>query len=333
MENRKEEASRTGDLSPEVLSACAQLQQGDLLDVHKLPLIGRTVADFEDCPEGVVLLSQTCDIVQGNRPNVLVAKVVSLTATDSAAALRGSMPRFVHVPNAVEPTLFVDLEYCATVSKSAIVDRTRILRGVDTNDHEEVSAFAARVARRFSRFPFPDDVQPSFRPLQREVRSKYQRQASPLGRALRRALELRIEADDWFSRPLNLTIHMIVASDAVPSPEEIEFAAPPAALIAWMDADGPTSRSATEVAERLVGRDGAPDPQLSGVEKYYLWAALAEAVAGLCSTAETTPSCDAVTSVTGQLSTEEEFSLRQYRRSESLDLEDLSHGRHASFGA
>src|SRR5262249_6858982 len=63
-------------------------------------------------------------------------------------------------------------------------------------------------------------------------------------------------------------------------------------------------------------------------DAYFLWGAFAEALAAECKPrgkdATDPPVLNAVASIVGQLSSEDEFNLLQMRRSELLDLEYLS---------
>lgn len=289
-----------------------------------LPIVSGSGVGEIECPLGVALISQTCDIVQTNRPNVIVARVARLDPSEAKSAIRGERPRYAHLPAASTPDLFADLEFCATLAKSELSRDSLWESGVDDGDPKMVRQFAARIGRRFSRFPFPDDIQPSFRPLQEKVRSGHHKEESPLGRALQLAKDIRIEADSWEKRPINLTIHVILPGDAIPSPEAIDYAEEPQELGQWLHPRSGERRTASEIAERLLGSSTKPASTPTAVERYYLWQAFADALARLCRTRNSAKPCESVAAVVGQIWTEDEFSLRRYRSSESLDLEDLS---------
>ncbi|MFJ6378343.1 hypothetical protein ACIQH9_21805 [Pseudarthrobacter oxydans] len=306
-------------VSPEAVSACTRLRQGHIVDVKTVSVQSANGLVDYACPEGNVIITQTCDLVRSDRPFVLIAPVVQLTGNDQSLALKGKKPRYVPIPSTESPVQFADLSVCTTVSKQWLSKQEIIAAGVDQEVSEEVRKFASRIGRRFSRFPFPDEVQPWFLPLQAKVRDKYSRNSS-LGLLLRKSVDIRIESDDWYSPNMELVIHLIVPVGEVPHPDDFlveditpglqEKLRPNGALI-----------PVDQIADMVLRH------QETSADKHLLWNAFVEGLAGLCrlSASEDRQTVkEAVSSVTGQLWTEEEFSLAKYRVTESLDLEDLS---------
>jgi hypothetical protein len=275
-------------------------------------------------PLDVAIVSQTCDIVQSGRPNLIVARVVRLGGSEAREAGSGAQPRYVSLPAYRENT-FVDLEFCGSLAKTRVLELEILGSGVDPNNHVQARQFALAVGRRFSRFPFPDMLYPWLRPLQDSIRDKYDNENSALGRAMQRVVELRVEAISWHVSPLDLTLHVVVEAGAVPEPDDVD-AQMPAALVRWLRPGGQQVRRPTEIAEKLFpaqpGRRPTPN------DAYFLWGAFAEALAAECKPrgkdATDPPVLNAVASIVGQLSSEDEFNLLQMRRSELLDLEYLS---------
>lgn len=298
------------------------------MDFHSLPVIGAESHSETSCPLGVVIITQTCDLVQPGKPYAVVAPVVELSPSESGLAKSGRMPQYVHLSGSANKSYFLDLTRCATVTKSALGRHTRLYPGVDQNDSIAVSRFGAQIGRRFSRFAFPDEVQPWFRPLQEKVAKGYGK-SSPLGKLLRETVDLRIQSNDWNATGIgmHLVIHVIVPASLVPNPEDFDPDEISEELIKELRPEGELLRDAGQIAEKILTASLEIRMSIPAADRFYLWNAFAEALAQLCQpkVAPLEPSVgDAVASVTGQLSTDEEFSLYLFRRTESLDLDHLS---------
>lgn len=282
----------------------------------------RTAAEHET-EFGAVVISQTCDIVLPDRPNVIVAKLIKLPPEKSRQAQKGLTPRYVHVPNH-EKDYFADLEYIATLEKQELAALLR-KPGIDPSNDREVRNFSLRVARRFGRFAFPDEVVPWFRPLQKLAEEKSRKPNSPLGKMFGEIVELRVEAGKWLSKNRDLILHVIVKEGTVPEIEPDEngdFPDPPDGLDSQLRPSGTLVKSVSDIAKMIY------ESPRSEIELYYLWSALGEALGEHCqlkgADADNPDYRSAVKRVTGILSTDQEFSLAQYRRSEMLDLDHLS---------
>lgn len=297
-----------------------------MLDFYSLPIVGADALGEVAYPYGVAIITQTCDLVQPSKPYAVVAPVVQLAPNKSGMAKSGRMPQYVHLSGFCQDNYFVDLAHCSTVTKSALVERERLSSGVDPNDSVAVSKFAAQIGRKFSRFPFPDEVQPWFRPLQEKITKGHGKESS-LGRLLRETVDLRIQSNDWNSTGMHLTIHVIVPSSLVPALEDFEPGDASPELMNELRQNGELVEDAAKIADRLMATDARQSPAYSAPDRHMLWSAFAESLAELCQPKgpELRPEIsEAVASVTGQLSTDDEFSLFLYLRTESLDLEHLS---------
>ncbi|WP_201027039.1 hypothetical protein [Rhodococcus ruber] len=305
-----------------VISACLNLRQGDVFELGSLPIVGPQGTMDEPAPLGVVVISQTCDVVQANRPNVLVAKVVHLDEEAARQAREGLRPRYVHVP-ALGDDRFADLEVTATLSKRLIPELRLLDHGVPESDQSAGRKFSTMVGRRFTRFPIPDDIVPWLTELQKFVRSKHKESDRALGRALNTATQIRIEADNWFAPNASLQLHVIVPRGAVPPFDEISDFQTSPDLRYWLDG----KPSAGEIAERLFP-NGADADELPPEDRHALWVEFADALARRCRLrgrdAKDPRYGNAVKSVTGQLWAEDEFTLFHINRSEELDLDHLS---------
>jgi hypothetical protein len=178
------------------------------------------------------------------------------------------------------------------------------------------------VARRFGRFAFPDEVVPWLSPLETVIASKAARPLSPEGIALQDVIELRIESSNgWQAAPYELTLSVIVKPGTLPTFPDDELPNLPSTLEQWLHPDDPSRPvpTSSQIATRL---HQTADP----AESYFCWAALAEAWADRCRPAPSNPPevMDAVTSLTAEIVSADEYVLTRYRRSEQLDLDHLS---------
>ena len=109
-----------------------------------------------DAVRGVVMLSQTCDVVRGcrNRPFVEVAPLIEVPGRWVEEIRRLKRPAFAYVPATVGECLVADLDRTMTVEKAIVAGWTRI-SGWETDD--DLRDFARALARKRSRFAFPDD--------------------------------------------------------------------------------------------------------------------------------------------------------------------------------
>ena len=282
-----------------------EVRQGDVFELS-------TAIDSTNTDK-VAIISQTCDIVLAKRPTVIVAAVCTLGETDAEVARRRDNPRYVEIGEHG----FVDLCHITSVEKSALIASNRE-HAIDQSDDASVRVFALAIGRWFSRFAVPDAVVPWLRPLQSAVRSKYDKPTSPLGQVLRRVAEIRIQADNWTERPLELQLHVIVLAGEVPTFED-----PP--------------ELANEVGQKLRTPEGAVRSphdiaevilaDLSPAANYYAWGSLVESLAALCKPPKSLKDPDvtsAVNAITGQLWADDEFPLSRIRKSELLDLDYLS---------
>lgn len=264
-----------------------------------------------------MLISQTCDVVLPDRLTVQLARRVQLSETAATEARAGRRPRYVHLP-AVGEGAFADLEIVCTVAKVLLVGLQRV-PGVATDD--QTRRFSGAVARRYGRFPFPDEVTPWLRPLETIVSSRSGHPASPEGQALKQVAEFRVEATNgWRTPPYDLTLLVIVEPWTLPTFPDDELPNRPADLTGWLHRGaGARNRSAAEVADRLATAT-RPD------DRYWLWTALGDAWAARCTPKSSDPVSvrQAVSNVVAEVVPADEFPLTRYRRSEQLDLDHLS---------
>lgn len=152
------EPERTSNVDDDVRS----WRQGDVVDLSSFTLYGST-APTHEAVEAVVIISQTCEIVRprSRRSCVEVVPLLTLTGDAASEAASGSQPQYAGLPQ-LEAGKFADFSKCMSIDKLDLVKLSR--RPGVSGDHE-VGAFSTAVGRWFSRFPFPDGLTETLRPL------------------------------------------------------------------------------------------------------------------------------------------------------------------------
>jgi hypothetical protein len=146
---------------------------------------------LEEVP-GLVMLSQTCDIVRScrQRPFVEVAPLVVMQPEQLEAVRRLRRPAFVYVPAVAAHGLVGDLDRIMTLEKS-IVARWQRVPGWDTDD--EATSFAEGLARKWARFAFPDDFNDAATELRNRLTTRHEKVHAE-GAHLRALREIRVRA-------------------------------------------------------------------------------------------------------------------------------------------
>lgn len=312
--------------APESVFSCDTLRQGDVLTLQEISVVSAEQKTFPT-PYGMALISQTCDIVLGTRPNVQVAAVVLLTGDKAKQARDKSQSRYVELPY-YHPNAFIDLEYVTSVDKDHLLT-LKVARGIDPDDPSEARRVGLSIGRRFSRFPFPDELNPWLSPIVSEIRKKYDRETSALALALKEIAEIRIEAHDWSLRPLDLTIHVIVKAGTIPEIDsEIDDTVVRSEVARFLNLGGDFAGTPAQVAQYIFEKYAKKGPELTGIELNHLWQALADAFCNICKPSESEARKmdvkEAVHRIEGMLWTDDTFPLSRLRRTELLDVDTLS---------
>ncbi|WP_138895724.1 hypothetical protein [Streptomyces chryseus] len=324
-----EEQARIQALSPTVpdlartdLTGC---QQADVFKTDRIPLLGSGGnVQWLATPDGVVIVSQTCDVVQPKMSTVQVAPVVRLAGSLAGLAAKGSMPRYVPIPEAGAGA-FADLEHVATVAKSHLALLEPQHGALTTTD---IRKFGMRVGRRYSRFAFPDDVSPWLAPLKDSVLSKAGKSASSLGRVLEEMVEsLRLECvPSWDSgAPYHLTLLVLIKPGLLPVVDDLREMTRPADLDQWLyDGVRRIKRSPAEVADQIISLNASSDR----LRRLWLWEGFGESLAAVCKPKPNDPP-DVQTAVAGhaidsEVATIRDVSYERALRSEEIDVEHLS---------
>lgn len=130
---------------------------------------------------GLVVLSHTCDLVRpcADRPYVEVAPLIEMAEDDYANIRR--RPAYAAVPSLRSQRLVADLDRIMTVEKPIVAAWSRV-EGCSTD--LERREFAAALARKRQRFPFPDDFNAMVGPLKSRVLDKHSRNSPEDGRSV-----------------------------------------------------------------------------------------------------------------------------------------------------
>lgn len=158
--------------------------------------------------EGLVVVTQTCDIVRScsKRPFIEVVPLVQVETAMLQDVRRGRRPAYALVPALAGQGLVADLDRVMTVEKSLVSSWQRT-PGCTTD--AEAREFAQALARKRSRFAFPDDFTHLVRRLLERLQDKHDK-LSQEGRALRALREIRVQATpSWDHEQVELTFWFI----------------------------------------------------------------------------------------------------------------------------
>jgi hypothetical protein len=151
-----------------------------------------SIAGVYTAVPGVVVLSQTCDIVRSccERPFVEVAPLLEVDEARLRETKRALVVNRAYVPGMAARRLVADLDRVMTVEKAVLARWPRTL-GCSTD--AEARAFSEALGRKRARPAFPDDFVAALARLQRRIRDKHGRKSSE-GQLLEALREIRIHA-------------------------------------------------------------------------------------------------------------------------------------------
>jgi hypothetical protein len=147
--------------------------------------------------EGLVVVSQTCDVVRActDRPYVEVSPLIRVDTEEAARALKGYLP--ARGPIAISPYLVADLDRTMTVEKAVVAAWGRT---PGWKSDAESRRFAQALARKRKRFAFPDDLVGAIAKLRKRLLDKNGRNSDE-GRAVTALVEIRATAaPSWDAR-------------------------------------------------------------------------------------------------------------------------------------
>jgi hypothetical protein len=305
------------DDAENLLAKMKKFRQGDVVLIRELPVIGDDGSvELRQALRGAVVISQTCDLVQPDRPTVQLVPLVDLDPDTARDAARGKRPRFVAVPSYGQ-NMFADLQVVGTVTKQYLSHFER--RPGVSADGAAGSVFGRAVGRKFSRFPFPDEIHPWIKPLRELLQSRAGRETSPLGQIIESIAAIRLEsAGGWRSHgPYDLTLVIILHPGVLPELDD-EFDELPIEIRDWAYQDGRLMRQSAQVAEKLRSA--------SGGAVQHLWNIFGESLGEKCrENGRRHPLySSAVESLEVEIVSSDEFTFDRFQRSEEVDLDHLS---------
>lgn len=192
---------------------------------------------FDDEVAGLVMLSQTCDIVRGwrHRPFLELAPLVPVDATMLEEVRDLKRSRFAYVPALADRCLVADLDRTMTIEKALARGWTRI-EGCRTV--VERRKFALALSRKRSRFAFPDDFQEATAGFQDHLARKASKQTDE-GAHIRALSEIRVHAaPSWDAPEVGLFFWFIKEAD----PQDAKTVDWPFWTEAWMKLIGKPGR-------------------------------------------------------------------------------------------
>ncbi|MDT9598554.1 hypothetical protein [Sphingosinicella rhizophila] len=152
--------------------------------------------------EGMILVSQSCDILrgEGDRPFVQVSPLLSVSESDLNAISRRRKPQFATFPALEARGLVVDLDIVASAEKIVVASWTRHDGCADDYERQD---FAAALARHKQRFAFSDDFNREIQPLRKWIQ-KRAKQSGVNGEMIRAIEHVRVKCPDWAAASLDL---------------------------------------------------------------------------------------------------------------------------------
>lgn len=178
---------------------------------------------------GIVMLSQTCDVVRSCKERPLVEVGPLAPAEEILTSLRrrkpdsapnsldelineigaGMRPAYAVLPAASKKRLVVDLDRSMTVEKTVVANWTRVDGWALDNDGRK---FAQALARKRVRVAFPDDFNMAMRKLFSRIKKKHDKNSFE-GQFLKELREIRVQAfPSWSADEVELTFFFIVIS-------------------------------------------------------------------------------------------------------------------------
>ena len=162
--------------------------------------------------DGVAVLTQTCDLVRScaQRPFVEIAPLVEVDEGTLHEIERGRRPGYASIPGVADRRLVADLDRVMTVEKAVVANWSRT---PGCGSDEDARRFAWALARKRSRFAFPDDFTQFARSLQDRLKKKHDRNSDE-GRGLAALDEIRVEATpSWDAERVELMFWFVRGPD------------------------------------------------------------------------------------------------------------------------
>lgn len=156
--------------------------------------------------EGLVVISQTCDVVRPtpDRLYVAVSPLVKRAAKVWNQIAVGRFPSLTVLEHPPAEGIFVDLARIMSVSKFLLASWKR---NAGFTTPERAVRFAAAIERKVGRFAFPDAFDAAMKEFQNRVRSRHNKPDSDIGKVYRSIDQLRFLATPhWEADAVEVTM-------------------------------------------------------------------------------------------------------------------------------
>jgi hypothetical protein len=185
---------------------------------------GEPLANIAYAVEGLVVTTQTCDVVRScmERALVQVAALVQVDGITLEETKRGFRPRYGFVPGVEALRLVADLNAIMTIDKAVLTQTSagKRVRGCPADGDQR--QFAEALSRNLSRFAFPDDFVTAVKPVQKRIVEKHgkatrDRKGNPTneGDLLLKLSEIRVSClPSWGATDNELAFYFIFESRA-----------------------------------------------------------------------------------------------------------------------
>lgn len=165
-----------------------------------------------DTVQGIVVVSQTCDIVNVVDLDdvVVVAPIAEVSESLLEAIKFGTTTVGAVIENSILPTDVADLRYLATLRKTSLV---KMERRAGFNSEETRDVFVNALERRYGRFAFPDALSDGPVITIRNRAKSLRKKDSPKAKVYKSLRSIRLVAEPDFDTPGAKIQFLLVLND------------------------------------------------------------------------------------------------------------------------
>lgn len=295
-------------------TAADHFRQGDVLNID-IDGLGKEVGLTTGLAE-VAILSQTCDVVQDSKPFILVAPALYVSESSYREADKGRKPLLIPLFDG----WVADAGRAFSVSKERLQGKVLIRHSASSDQGKEAIQIRASVARAFGRFPFPDDIPPVFNKIISYLQHVTGREGN-FSKIIDSIHPIRVKADDWNGRSIHITVYIIIPTKEFIPREEVDTTWRWERLQNMHGSKIVSSELSLDDVSFMINEIHKLDSSLWDMTSLWnLWTK----VGILLSTKIKPDLCLRVKDIDVQVISDQEFTFRDYLRSEALDIEALS---------
>lgn len=162
---------------------------------------------IDDDVLGYAVVTQSCDLVQSNKPNVQFAMIRKAKDNNEYSSIKANrLPRYIALPAFKEQQLVVDLQNIMTAQKEVLPLFLGHKQSGLLSDFDRVP-FANAIARNYGRPGLPNDFADAFLPVKNHLQS-IRKNKDEEGEFFQKIDQIRVTAKPgWESPVINLTFH------------------------------------------------------------------------------------------------------------------------------